>query len=217
MPRAGNHCPAKEMLTTMPKKTIVDLPPAVNADTLVTFRHSPEGDLPPRFQRVVDAAKRARKRVALYDLFKSLKLEKKSAWQDVVFIARQLAKDGILALEGGPTEAPAARVQRVAAEQRRESEPPPTDGEVRPVKPAVPFYVTSKGIASAFGSEAVMGRLRRALMGRTDPRMVKSLVRSGLLAKDKRAAIRVDHNELLMSGALDRMRQIIGGNEPQAA
>jgi len=199
----------------MPKKTIVDLPPAVNADTLVTFRHSPEGDLSPRFQRVVDAAKRARKRVALYDLFKSLKLEKKSAWQDVVFIARQLAKDGVLALEGGPTEAPAARVQRVAAE-RREAEPA-TEGEVQPIKPAVPFYVTSKGIASAFGSDAVMGRLRRALMGRTDPRMVKSLVRSGLLAKDKRAAIRVDHNELLMSGALDRMRQIIGGNEPQAA
>jgi hypothetical protein len=182
----------------MAKKTTAVELPRVNAGTLITFRRAPKEDVTPRIQRVVDAAKKSRKGATLQDIFKSLKLDTKTAFQDTVWIVRTLAKEGALQLK------PAADVIRQAAGM-----PEP---KVAPVSIGGPgYYVTAKGIAVAFSNEQTLGRLRRVLMGKADPRVTQALVRSGLLAKDKRAAVRVDHNEMIMSGVLDRMKQIIGG------
>jgi hypothetical protein len=185
------------------KSNVVELP-RVNADTVVTFRHAPKGDLSPRFQRVVDASKRARKGLTLQALFKSLGLETKTAWQDTVWIVRQLAREGAVQLK------PAADIIRNAA-----GAPMP---EVKPIRVAgIGYFVTAKGIAVAFSNDAVLGRLRRVLTGKADPRMTKALLGAGLIAKDKREAIRVDHNEMVLGGVIERMRQVLGGREAVAS
>ena len=190
------------------KSAVADLP-RVNAATVIQFRKSPAGDLSPRVQRVVDAARHARKAVTLQDLFKSLKLETKTAWQDTVFIVRQLAKQGALQLK------PATDAIKMAAAAR-----PGGDGDgavIKPVRPASGFYVTTKGLAVAFSNDAVLGRLKRVVGGKADPRLTKALLSSGLIQREKREALRVDHNEMILTGVLDRMRQVLGGRSAEMA
>jgi hypothetical protein len=187
----------------MAKKQTQELP-RVNAGTVIEFRRTPKEDLSPRFQRVVAAAKKARKGATLQDLFANLGLSTKTAWQDTAWIVRQLAKEGALQLK------PAADVIRQAA-----GAPMP---EVKPVRVAgVGYYVTAKGIATAFSNDAVLGRLRRVLTGKADPRMTKALLGAGLIAKDKREAIRVDHNEMILGGVVERMRQVLGAGREAVA
>jgi hypothetical protein len=190
------------MLIPMSKKNNVVELPRVTADTIIQFRKSPAGDLSPRFQRVVDAARKTRKAVTLQALFDSLKLETKTAFQDTAWIVRQLAREGALQLKPA---ADAAIKMATGGNGNGHA------AAIQPVRPATGFYVTAKGLAVAFSNDAVLGRLKRVVAGKADPRLTKALMRGGLIQREKREAIRVDHNEMILTGTLDRMRQVLGG------
>lgn len=71
------------------------------------------------------------------------------------------------------------------------------------------FYVTSDGLAAGLSNPDVLKTLQGALEGRAHPMTVKSFKKRGYLAEDKREGPRADHNLLVLSGAVERIREVL--------
>ena len=71
------------------------------------------------------------------------------------------------------------------------------------------YYVTPEGLAAALVNPEIHRTLRGILTGKAHPQTVKAVERRKLIAKDQRRAAHVDHNALILSGAIERIQQVM--------
>ena len=71
------------------------------------------------------------------------------------------------------------------------------------------YYVTAEGLAAAIVNPEIHRTLRGILTGKAHPQTVKAIERRKLIAKEQRQGARTDHNTLITTGALDRIREIM--------
>lgn len=71
------------------------------------------------------------------------------------------------------------------------------------------YYVTTDGLAAALSSPDILSTMRGILQGRAHPMTIKSFVKRNYIAKDMRAGTRADHNTLILSGAVERVREVL--------
>lgn len=81
----------------------------------------------------------------------------------------------------------------------------------------VDYYVTNEGLAAALANPDVSLTLQGVLHGRAHPMTVRSLHKRGLIAPDKRGGARTDHNALVSSGAVERVREVLLQSNPPTA
>lgn len=72
------------------------------------------------------------------------------------------------------------------------------------------YFVTNAGLAAAFGDRRVLETLTNVLHGDAPKPLVQDLLRQGLIDEEHRdRPAQIDHNLLLLSGALDRLRDVL--------
>lgn len=74
------------------------------------------------------------------------------------------------------------------------------------------YYVTTEGLKAGLVNSELLLTLKGILLERAHPQTVKAFERRGLIAKDQRDGERADHNLLILSGAVDRIRHIVMPN-----
>lgn len=80
------------------------------------------------------------------------------------------------------------------------------------------YFVTSDGLAAGLSNPEVLKTLQGILHGDAHPMTAKSFLRRGFIAEDKRDGPRADHNLLVLSGAVERIREVLlHGSPPPAA
>jgi hypothetical protein len=71
------------------------------------------------------------------------------------------------------------------------------------------YFVTARGLSEAFTNERVLENLTRILKEQAPRPVVQTYLSQGLIDIDRRPAPQVDHNALILSGALDRLRAVV--------
>jgi hypothetical protein len=71
------------------------------------------------------------------------------------------------------------------------------------------YYVTNDGLAAALANTEVLKTMQGILAGRAHAQTIKSFNRKGWIESDKRHQLRADHNTLILSGAVERIREVL--------
>lgn len=71
------------------------------------------------------------------------------------------------------------------------------------------FYVTNEGLAAGLADPEILQTLRGILLDHAHPMTIKAFMKRGLVAQDKRTGTRADHNTLILTGAVERVREVL--------
>lgn len=78
------------------------------------------------------------------------------------------------------------------------------------------YFVTPRGLADAFNNPEVLNALRAVLTGHATMQAIQQYLADGLIGEDRRGQARIDHNILILSGAIERLRSVAPGNGSQS-
>lgn len=74
------------------------------------------------------------------------------------------------------------------------------------------YFVTAEGLRAAFLHDRVLKDITAILEGRARGPLVEDYRTKGLIDEDRRPPRQVDHNALIVSGAVTRIRDLLGAN-----
>lgn len=77
--------------------------------------------------------------------------------------------------------------------------------------PRPEYFVTSAGLAAALASPNILATMKGVLIGKAHPMTVRSLHKRGYIEKDQRQGGRADHNTIILSGTVERVREVLVG------
>lgn len=77
------------------------------------------------------------------------------------------------------------------------------------------YYVTNSGLAAALGNPDVAETMRGVVLGTAHPQTTRSFHKRGFVEVDRRGATRTDHNTLIISGAVERVRSVLLHSGPE--
>ena len=75
------------------------------------------------------------------------------------------------------------------------------------------YYVTDAGLRAAVVNEQVLETLKAIIAGQPKPASIARMTRQQFIAPNKRHDERVDHNMIIVSGAIDRLRRVVDSIE----
>jgi DNA-binding transcriptional ArsR family regulator len=71
------------------------------------------------------------------------------------------------------------------------------------------YFVTARGLSEAFTNERVLENITRILQEQAPKPVVQTYLSQGLIDIDRRPTRQVDHNAIILSGVMDRLRAVV--------